>query len=266
MMPINAELSAVTIHNALLHDEFILYYQPQFDLKAGTFTGVEALIRWQHPTLGFILPDKFLTLAASNDLMIQIDEWVLRRSAKEVLGWIARGVKPLRLAVNVTEKQLRYEPFVQQVEIILNETKFPSEHLELELSENLIINEQDDELVATINQLRKKGIQISLDDFGKVHADISYLQKIACDRIKIDKHFLHQNKMAAVHTFINLAKNLDLIVIVEGVESIEHLENLQEFGCDELQGDFFSPAIPGKEMENFLMHYQNNPFINKHKK
>lgn len=262
-MDITAELL-----NAIKNCEFILYYQPQFNLSTTKFEGVEALIRWQHPQKGLILPSEFLPAAEESGFIVRIGEWVLETACKQIKAWQDKGLSPIRVAVNISGKQFQQQNFVENIMKILQLIDLKPEYLELEITENIIIHDDDEKIIHTIHRLKQLGVQIALDDFGTGYSSISYLKKIPIDRIKIDRTYIENinvksDDAAIVRAIIALATSLNLQVLAEGVESLKQLKLLMSQECKEVQGFYFSEPLPAKEVEKFLQFYQNNPFIYK---
>lgn len=243
------------LRHALTHNEFKLYYQPQFDLTNERLVSVEALIRWEHPTKGMILPIEFIPLAEDSGLIVPIGEWVLRNACQQIKKWQDEGLPPIRVAVNVTTKQFRLYNFVEIVENILTETALLPEYLELELTENMIINNID--IVKTITDLKKLGVQIVLDDFGTGYSSLNYLREIPVDRLKIDQSYVqniesNRGDDVIIQAIIAMAKSLHLEVLAEGVETKSQLEFLKKQKCGEVQGFYFSKPISSQECESLL--------------
>lgn len=255
-----AELKA-----ALKNQEFILHYQPEFDLANSKFEGVEALIRWQHPVHGLLLPVDFIPLAAETDIIIDIGEWVLETACKQNKAWQDKGLHPINVAVNVAGRQLTHK-FVDFVFQTLKSTGMDPRYLELELSENIILQHEDQNFIQLIQKLKDQGIQIALDDYGTGYTSISYLKKLPLDKIKIDKTFIENINsnhvdLAIVKAVLELAKTLDIHVIAEGVESLVQLKALLFKEDIKLQGFYFSEPLPADKVEQFLSEHQNTKFI-----
>lgn len=244
------------IRHALIHDEFKLYYQPQFDLTNEKLVSVEALIRWYHPTKGMILPIDFIPLAEDSGLIVPIGEWVLRHACYQIKKWQEEGLPLIRVAVNVTTKQFRLYNFVETVENILCESGLEAKYLELELTENMIINNAD--IVKTITDLKKLGVQIVLDDFGTGYSSLNYLREIPVDRLKIDQSYVqniesNRGDDVIIQAIIAMAKSLHLEVLAEGVETQSQLEFLKKQKCGEVQGFYFSKPISSKDCKELLI-------------
>ncbi|MCR8643797.1 EAL domain-containing protein [Paenibacillus sp. N1-5-1-14] len=245
----------IGLRKGLERGEFEIYYQPQIDVRSGKLVGVEALIRWQHPELGFISPMDFIPLAEETGLIIPIGEWVLREACRQNKTWQDEGFHYLRVAVNISSRQFQQNNLVEVVSRILDETGLPPSSLELELTESII---QDSKYaIATMHKLKDMGIHLSIDDFGTGYSSLSYLKQFPIDCLKIDKSFtmniFSDTKDAAlVHTIIAMAHNLNLKVIAEGVETQDQLQFLQEKECNEAQGYLISRPVPSGQISTLL--------------
>ncbi len=236
-------------------NQFLLYYQPQFDLKTREFISVEALVRWQHPEKGIISPIEFISSTEESGLIVPLGEWVLETACRQCVAWQKSGLKPFRIAVNMAQRQVGQSNFVDVVKHVLHKTKLDPQFLELELTENMIINSED--TIEKIKQLKKMGIKIALDDYGSGFSSISYLKKVPLDRIKIDREYIqniliNSDDEAIVCAIIALAKSLNLRVLAEGVESVEQINFLLKNDCNEVQGSWLGVALPPEELEAML--------------
>jgi len=239
----------------LQRNEFNVFYQPQVDVYSGKTIGAEALIRWNHPEWGNIPPNEFIPLAEETGLIIPIGEWVLYEACRQNKEWQNEGFPPIRVAVNISSRQFKQNNLVEVISNILKETELDPEYLELELTESII---QDSKYaITTMKKIKSMGIHLSIDDFGTGYSSLSYLKLFPIETLKIDQSFtkniFEDSKDAAlVHTIINMAHNLDLKVIAEGVETQEQLHFLQQRKCNEAQGYFFSRPISAKELTNIF--------------
>lgn len=245
----------VQLRKGLTNEEFFLCYQPQIDLKQKKVVAVEALIRWNHPEKGTLLPIDFIPLAEETGLIIPIGEWVLRAACKQNKIWQDKGFSNMRVAVNITAQQFMHQDIITLVKNVLDETQLSPEFLELELTENVIVSHSD--IIRAINELKKLGITIAIDDFGTGYSNLSYLKKIPLDRLKIDKSFIQHiqsptDDEVIIRAVIAMAKNLKLEVLVEGVETQEQLNFLKMHECADVQGLYFSKPLTADELENFL--------------
>jgi diguanylate cyclase (GGDEF)-like protein len=245
-----------SLYRALERDEFYLHYQPQIDLSTKEIIGLEALIRWKHPELGFVSPAVFIPIAEQTGLINVIGEWVLKNACEQNKKWQEAGYSPVRMAVNVSANQLRNPIFVEQIKNTLNETAMSPKFLEIEITESTVMNETED-IAKFLGEIRDLGVMISIDDFGTDYSSLSRLKELPIDKIKIDKQFVDgieecEKDRAIVRTIINLANNLDLKVIAEGVENEKQLEFLKQELCDEVQGYHYYRPMSDQDIEKIL--------------
>lgn len=231
---------------ALEKNELECYYQPCLDLQGGNVLGVEALLRWHHPEMGDISPAEFIPLAEEIGLIGPIGEMVLRTACLQQKAWLKQGIK-LRMAVNVSGKQLKQDDFSMVVKKILKETAIDPKNLEIELTESVLLDNIDKTL-DVLHELHKMGVNIVIDDFGTGYSSLSYLSQLPVNKIKIDKSFIanlieNANDKAIALTIIALAKNLKMKVLAEGVETIEQADFLRQNGCDEVQGFYYGRPV-----------------------
>jgi EAL domain-containing protein (putative c-di-GMP-specific phosphodiesterase class I) len=241
---------------ALDKGEFFLAYQPQMEIATGSIIGLEALIRWQHPELGLVPPDKFIPIAENNGLILQIGEWVLRTACAQARQWWDDGLPPVPIAVNVSAIQFRQENFSTLVKNVLLETGLSSEFLELELTESLLLSNED-VMFAVLQELRELGVKLAIDDFGTGYSSLSYLKQFRVNKLKIDRSFIRNivfdpGDAAITTAIISMAKSLNLKVIAEGVENEAQMSFLRAHGCDEIQGYYFSKPITAAEVADKL--------------
>lgn len=242
------------LRQSLEKGQFLLHYQPQFDLKTGQIKGLEALARWNHPDRGFIPPLKFIPIAEENGFILPLGEWVLRTACTQAKVWQEQGIPPLRMSVNVSMRQFNQPSFVEDVLRILNETGLHPSYLNLEITESMMSDVKRCE--AVLQELHGAGITVSVDDFGTGYSSLLYLSKFPLSHLKIDQAFIREmskSNTAIVKVIIDLAKNLELNVIAEGVETKEQGNSLQKLGCNEVQGYFYSKPLPEKEIEQLLL-------------
>ncbi len=235
------------IREALAKDNLLIYYQLQQDLSKDDIRGVEALARLNSEKLGMILPLEFIEVAEYTGLIIPLGSWILKNACKQGKAWIDSGCKIGRLSVNISVHQLRHENFYDQVEMILKETQFPVNQLELEITESILLELSQDN-IEILKKLRSLGVSIALDDFGTGYSSLNYLTVLPIDILKIDKSFLkraleRETEHQVIKSITELAHSLNLKVVCEGVESAEQKEILKEMGCDYIQGYYF--AKPG---------------------
>ena len=241
-----------SLRRALEREEFLLYYQPQVEMKSGRIIAMEALLRWKHPDRGLIQPDDFIPLAEENGMIVPIGEWVLRTACQQNKKWQKAGLPLTTVGVNLSARQFRQKFFVEIVDRILKETGLDSQFLELELTESLFF-ESNGASTSRLKELKNLGIRISIDDFGTGYSSLSYLKCFPIDTLKIDRSFIgdipaSQADSAIASGMIALAHGLRIKVTAEGVETRAQLEFLRERGCDAIQGYFLSPPLSPAEI------------------
>ena len=243
------------LRHALERGQFHLEYQPQLDLASGKVVGMEALLRWQHPQLGRIAPASFIGLAEEMGLIIPIGDWVLRTACAQARAWQLAGHGPLRLAVNLSARQFKQRNLLHAVAQALAETGLAAAHLELELTESMVMHDVE-QATAIMANLKALGVQLSIDDFGTGYSSLAYLRRFPIDVLKIDKTFVsditHDDDAAIVRAIISLAHSLRLKVIAEGVETPQQLAFLRQHGCDQMQGYLFSRPLSVPAFEALL--------------
>ena len=257
------------LRSALVHGEFELHYQPQFNLRDGRLVGAEALLRWNHPVRGMVPPGSFIPLAESNGLIVDIGGWVLREACRQVAVWHAEGVPDLVVAVNLSAVQFRGDDLVRTVTDAIAMGGIAPGLLELELTESILIRDTE-AVLATVNRLRELGVKLSIDDFGTGYSSLSYLKRFCVDKVKVDQSFIRNiatdpSDATIVKAICMMAHGLNLKVIAEGVEDEEHLVHLRNYSCDEVQGYLFArPMSPEKfmDMVNMLLSGKSYSCIN----
>lgn len=250
------------LYRAMERNELFIYYQPQIDLISKKIIGLEALLRWEHPELGMVAPDIFIPLAEKTGLINPIGEWVLRTACLKNKTWQNQGLPPVRIAVNISVNQFRNPNFTYMVDNILIETGLKPEYLELEITESIAIHEFY-YIFEVLNELKKLGVYIAIDDFGTEYSSLSRLKLLPIDRIKMDIQFVRsieisEKDRAITKVIINLAKDLGLKVIAEGVENERQLEFLSQRMCDEIQGFYYYKPMPADEVERVLKESGND--------
>jgi len=238
------------LRRAIEQGELRVFYQPQVDIESGRIVGAEALVRWQDPIEGLIPPLRFIPIAEETGLILEIGAWVLRETCRQGRLWLDAGLPPLTLAVNVSPQQFRRGDISALVATALNETGFPAEYLELEMTESGLLENQDN-VMALLNKLRSQGIRLAIDDFGTGFSSLAYLKHFPLDVLKIDKSFIDdiphlQDDMEIAATIIAMGHILGFKVLAEGVETPEQLAFLREKKCDSYQGYIKSPPVPAK--------------------
>ena len=252
------------LRRALLHKEFVLHYQPLVDLTSGSIVGVEALLRWLHPELGLIMPDRFIHVAEETGLINPIGDWVLCEACRQAQHWVDEGLPPVIMAVNVAPVQFRQSGFVEVVAGALAMSGLDANRLELELTERTVMHDADLNL-GTMSALHRMGVDLSLDDFGTGYSSLAYLKRFPVGKLKIDRSFVNdletdQDDWAIASTIVSMGRSLRMTVLAEGVEKIEQLALLRKMGCDMAQGYYFSRPVSAEGMAEML---RNQPFINR---
>jgi diguanylate cyclase (GGDEF)-like protein/PAS domain S-box-containing protein len=232
---------------ALGREELFLVYQPQMDIATGRIIGLEALLRWQHPELGLVPPDKFIRIAENGGLIMPIGEWVLRTACFQTRKWQDEGLLAVSVAVNVSAVQFRQAGFCELIRRVLHETGLAPQYLELELTESLLLSNAD-VMFSVLQELRAMGLKLAIDDFGTGYSSLSYLKQFPVGKLKIDRSFIRDVAVnpddAAITTaIISMAKSLNLKVIAEGVEDEAQMSFLRAHQCDEIQGYYFSKPL-----------------------
>ena len=248
------------LRRALERNEFILHYQPQLSLESGDITGVEALIRWQHPELGLIPPVKFIPLLEETGMIVDAGEWVLREACRQCAVWLKEYNERIRMSVNISAVQFGNIELIDTVRNVLNETGLPASLLEMEITESTVMHSPQN-AISILQEFNNMGIRLSIDDFGTGYSSLSYLSRFPLTTLKIDRSFvsqmLEQRQHAAIVTsIISLAHNLDLNVIAEGVEQDEQRQFLLEHHCNEMQGFLFSPPVSAENLTVMLKEYR----------
>lgn len=240
------------LRTAIEREELYLVFQPEFDLRTGRVSCWEALLRWKHPDLGMVPPDKFIPVAETNGMIVPIGEWVLRTACHHARCWHDAGNK-IPVAVNVSAVQFRQTGFCDQVKRVLDETGLDPEYLELEITESLLLATEDLRF-EVLNQLKTFGVRLAIDDFGTGYSSLSYLKQFPVSKLKIDRSFIRDlqhngNEEAITAAIIQMAKCLNLKVTAEGVENERQLRILREHGCDDVQGFLFSKPLRPDQMD-----------------
>ena len=245
------------LRRALERNELSLHYQPKLRLADLRLTGAEALIRWHHPVIGEVPPDRFIPLAEESGLIQQIGDWVLREACRQMSQWHHQHVPFGPLSVNLASAQLRHPQLTQRIAALLDEFALPAERLQLEITEGFIMSETE-EALAILHELKALGLELAIDDFGTGYSSLSYLKRLPLDSLKIDKSFVRglpddSNDVAIVRAIIALARSLQLTVIAEGVEKEAQKTFLAQEGCEQIQGFLVSPPLPAEDFTSLFL-------------
>jgi EAL domain-containing protein (putative c-di-GMP-specific phosphodiesterase class I) len=240
------------LRQALLHGGFEVHYQPVVDLASNLVTGCEALLRWRHPGRGMISPADFIPVAEETGLIIELGEWVLRQACADAVKWPDK----IKLAVNVSPLQFKSGTLGLKVATVLAETGLSPDRLELEITEAVLIRD-DEEALSVLHQLRHLGVRIALDDFGTGYSSLSYLRRFPFDKVKIDRSFIRdvaeaEGSSPIIEAVVHMAAAGNMTTTAEGVETEEQRDILRKLGCDEMQGYLFSPAVPVERLANLF--------------
>lgn len=244
------------LRKAIKNDEFILYYQPQVDMKNRKVVGFEALIRWNSPKLGWVMPLEFINLAEETGLIIPIGEWVLETACAQNKIWKDEGYSYDFISINVSSVQLKEDNFVYMVKKVLEKTGLKSEYLEIEITESVMMESLESNL-KVINELKNMGVKVALDDFGSGYSSLNYLKNIPINTLKIDKTFIdgicnNYYEDIIIEEIIKLAHKMKLEVVAEGVEEEDQIESLKGKNCNKIQGYYFGKPMPSEFIKNFL--------------
>lgn len=251
------------LHKALANQEFYLDFQPQVNLKTGKIESVEALVRWRHPTRGFVAPDQFISIAEESGLIIPLGKWILETACAQAKAWEEQGLPSMKVAVNLSLGQLFQQDLVQMVQEILQCTRLEPKYLQLEITESMTMN--IDQMTQLLYELKALGIQIAVDDFGTGYSSLSYLKDFPIDCLKIDRAFVRNiqhnpNDEALVSMILSMAKHLRLKVVAEGIEEAEQLAFLIKGDCDYIQGYLFSKPISAEQISNNFKNLHRHAF------
>jgi diguanylate cyclase (GGDEF)-like protein len=244
------------LRKALQRNELVLHYQPQIDMSNRKVVGAEALIRWHHPNRGMIPPDKFVPIAEETGIIIDINKWVLGEACRQAEQWIQDNFQPITVAVNLSGYKLASQNIIQSIESALFQTQFDARHIEIEITENILIQDTDG-AVSTLNKIKDLNLRIAMDDFGTGYSSLSYLTTFPVDTIKIDRSFVmgctsQSNNLVIIKAIIAMGHSLGKKIVAEGIETEEQYHLLKELGCDEAQGYYFSHPVPPKEFARLL--------------
>ncbi|MDZ8028234.1 MAG: EAL domain-containing response regulator [Nostoc sp. ChiQUE01a] len=255
------QLLEISLHRAIRQynfQEFEIYYQPIVDIASGKIVAAESLLRWQSPELGIIYPTDFIPIAESTGLIVPIGKWVLKRVCQQIKSWRDdAGIDSLKIAVNLSVIEFNQPDFIQKIINFIETNDLQPDCLELELTESMIMQDISS-AIATMNKLRSLGVKIAIDDFGTGYSSLIYLKNLPINTLKIDRYFIHNvandlQKSAITKALIQMAHNLNLNVVAEGVEAEAELAFLRQHNCNSMQGFLFSRPLPAAEFEKFFL-------------
>jgi diguanylate cyclase (GGDEF)-like protein/PAS domain S-box-containing protein len=250
------------LRRAVSEGEFELFYQPQVRLRDSAILGAEALVRWRHPERGLLGPDAFIDALVESPAVREVGSWILHAACSRSAAWRTRGLKPIRIGVNLFPAQFHHDSLLTDIEDVLSQTGLPADSLDLEITENIGLND-DGKVLTRLTALREMGVHLAFDDFGTGYASLNYLTRYPLSRIKIDQSFVrkipeNRQDAAIVRSIIVMSHNLGLEVVAEGVETPEQAAFLQEEGCDQVQGFLFSRPLPNGAFAELLTSWDKN--------
>ncbi|MGE7272552.1 EAL domain-containing protein [Brevibacillus panacihumi] len=242
------------LRKAIEQKHFEIYYQPKMDIGSKQLVGMEALVRWIHPELGMIPPNRFIPIAEETGMILPLGEWILREACRQNKEWHEQGYE-LKVSVNLSARQIYQKDLVENIRQILNDTKLDPKWLELEITESIFVKME--EATPVLQEIREEGIQISIDDFGTGYSSFSYIKSLPVDTIKIDASFIrdvhhNQESQAIVKAIVTIAESLNMNVVAEGIELTDQAEALQLNGCDQGQGYLFSKPLAKQDFDHYL--------------
>jgi EAL domain-containing protein (putative c-di-GMP-specific phosphodiesterase class I) len=245
-----------SLRRGLERNEFLLHYQAKLHLSTGLITGVEALVRWQHPDMGLVPPAQFIPLAEETGLIVPLGKWVLHAACAQGVAWQKQGLPPVHIAVNLSARQFADDDLVQDIAQALKSTGLPPNLLELELTESMVI-QNSERAGRVLGEIKAMGVRLAIDDFGVGYSSLTHLKRFPIDTLKVDRSFIRDvpadvEDRAITEAIIAMGKSLNLTVVAEGVETKEQQAFLKEHACDEMQGFFFSKPIPGEAFAELL--------------
>lgn len=249
-------LLSASLRRALEKNEFVLYYQPIIDVKSGQITGVETLVRWDHPEFGLLQPDKFIPLADETSLIVEIGKWVLQEACKQARYWQDAGGEPISIAVNTSAIELGQSPYLNYITEVLKKERFDPALLELEITESVLMRDADTS-IKVLRELKQMGIKIAIDNFGIGFTSLNCLKKYPIDILKMDRSLTNDmttsaDSLSIVNAIVGLAKNLGILVLAKGIETQEQLDLLTKMNCNKVQGFIFSEPVTGEKLLSFI--------------
>lgn len=249
------------LHKALEQGEFVVYYQPQLNLRTETITGVEALIRWRHPKYGLVPPSDFIPLAEETGLIVPIGEWMIEQACRQNKSWQQQGYPPLKMGINLSARQFLQENLLEKITYVLQTTQLDPQYLDLEITESIAMQNVE-RVIEKLGEIKKLGVHISIDDFGTGYSSLSYLKQFPIHTLKIAQPFIEdiatsEEELAIVNAIITMARSMKLKVIAEGVETEAQLELLEALQCDEVQGFLISRPVSSHQLEVLLNRFSS---------
>jgi len=249
-------LMETNLRRAIEQQEFIIYYQPQYDASTQEINGMEALLRWQHPEMGMVSPGKFIPVAENTGLIIELDRWVMQTATKQFCQWYQSGLQPGKLSLNMATKQLEQKDLLDYIKTTLGQSRCKPDWISFEITESQIMKDPE-KAVSLLQEISELGIEIAVDDFGTGYSSLTYLKRLPVDKLKIDRAFINElphddEDIAIVRAIIALSKSLNLSVIAEGVENQQQVDFLISENCEEIQGFFFAKPMPADKIEALL--------------
>lgn len=256
------ELEAA-LRRALERDELTLHYQPKIQARTGRVTGIECLLRWQHPTIGSVPPDQIVPLAEETGLIVPIGKWALRTACLQARKWAEQGLPLLRMAVNLSARQFMSATLLDDVVGTLAETGMDPRWIEFEVTESVMMPEPE-QAVKLLRKLKALGVRLTIDDFGTGYSSLAYLKRLPIDCVKIDASFVRgvpvdASDVAITDTILAMSRSLGLKVVAEGVETLDQVRFLERRGCDEMQGYYFSKPLPAEQLTVYLREHEVAP-------
>jgi EAL domain-containing protein (putative c-di-GMP-specific phosphodiesterase class I) len=250
------------LRQAIENEEWVLQYQPKLDISQQKVVGVEALIRWNHPTRGVVSPYEFIEFAEQRGLIVQIGDWVIRAACQQLRSWLDLGIHDCKIAINLSSKQLIQSDIVPKILQCLEEYKVPPRLFEVEITETVLM-ENMQKALESLERLNARGISIAIDDFGTGYSSLGYLKALPIDALKIDRGFIRdlcadENDQKIVQTLISMAHSMNMKVIAEGVEEQAQFDLLGEYGVDEIQGYLLSKPTEAKALEAMIRNPQQH--------
>lgn len=249
------------LRDALSNNQFKLHYQPQLDIKTGKIIGVEALLRWQHPTRGLVAPDTFIPVAEITGLIVPIGQWIINEACRQLACWRAEGAEQLTMSINLSARQFFQKDLLSTIENAIHLTNVPPSQIEFEITESMMMMNIE-ETIDALHQIKALGVKLSIDDFGTGYSSLSYLKRFPLNKLKIDKSFVDGlpqdlDDLAIVQAIIGIGHSLNLTVIAEGVETAQQLELLTQYNCNEIQGYYFSKPLIAEAIGLFIKETNN---------